>query len=398
MAHGPLSGIRVLDLTRVVAGPFCTSLLGDLGAEVIKAEMPRRGDDARYGYPRVRDVPAVFLALNRNKKGITLNLGRPEGQSLVRRLLPHIDVLVENFAPGTMSRWGLGAEELLAEHPSLIYASLSGFGQTGPWARRSSYDIISQAASGFMSITGFPDGPPTRGGGSLGDYVGGLFAALGIVAAIHHRERTGIGQQVDVATMDSMLSLLDGWLTVFAGSGQRPPRLGNRHFATAPYDCFRARDGWVVIGVANNRLFRRLAEAMGQPELGRDPRFRGPAERLARSEELHALIARWVADRSVGEVLEALGPDRADVPCAPVLGVEELVAHPQVLAREMIVRLPHPELGDVAVPGIPIKLSASPGAIERLGPELGEHNDEIYRGLLGLGDEEIERLRAAEAI
>jgi len=393
-----LAGVRVLDLTRFLAGPFCTSILADLGADVVKVESPRGGDEGRYGYPTVNDVPVFFLALNRNKRGITLDLRHAEGRALLRRLLPHFDVLIENFAGGTLAGWGFDPVALCRDQPALIVGSLSGFGQTGPWSRRPSYDIITQAAGGFMSLTGFPDDPPTRGGGSLGDYVQGLFGAIGILAAVVARHATGRGQVVDVSGQDGMFMLLDNWPTVFAATGRQPSRIGNRHLATAPYDCYRARDGWVVIAVASNKLFRALAAAIGRPELGEDPRFRGSRGRLERSEEVNAVVAEWVAGRSVEEVLSTLGPEGARIPCSPVYTPEQLLAHPQLLAREMIRRLPHPAIGDVVVPGVAVKLSATPGDVRRLGPELGEHNHEIYGDLLGLAAEEIGRLRAAGVI
>jgi CoA:oxalate CoA-transferase len=393
-----LAGVRVLDLTRFLAGPFCTAILADLGAEVIKAETPRGGDEGRYGYPTADGVPVAFLALNRNKKGITLDLRHAEGRALLRRFLPHVDVLAENFAGGTLAGWGLAPEALVREHPRLIVASMSGFGQTGPWAPRPSYDIVAQAAGGLMSLTGFPEAPPTRGGGSLGDYIQGLFGAIGVLAALNARSRTGRGQAVDVSSQDAVFSILDNWPAIHAATGRLPARVGNRHLATAPYDCFQARDGWVVIAIATNRLFRRLAEAIGRPELGTDPRFRGATGRNERSAEINEIVGAWVATRTVAEVTEALGPAAANVPCSPVHTVAELLQHPQLLARDMIVRLPHAKLGEVAVPGVPVKLSDTPGGVARLGPELGEHNAEIYEGLLGLGPEELQRLRAAEVI
>ena len=393
-----LAGVRVLDLTRFLAGPFCTAILADLGAEVIKVEAPRGGDEGRYGYPTADGVPVAFLALNRNKKGITLDVRQEEGRGLLRRLLAHVDVLAENFAGGTLASWGLAPDDLCREHPRLIVASLSGFGQTGPWSSRPSYDIVAQAAGGFMSITGFPESPPTRGGGSLGDFVAGLYGAVGILAALAARSRTGTGQPVDVSSQDAMFSLLDSWPTIHAATGRLPARVGNRHLATAPYDAYRARDGWVVIAVATNRIFRRLAAAIGRPELGDDPRFRGAAARLEHGAEVNDLVGAWVAEHSVAEVMQVLGPEQANVPCAPVYGVDELVAHPQLLARDMVVRLPHPKLGEVVVPGVVAKLSHTPGAVHRLGPELGEHNKEVYEGLLGLERPQVDRLRIAGVI
>jgi crotonobetainyl-CoA:carnitine CoA-transferase CaiB-like acyl-CoA transferase len=343
-------------------------------------------------------VPVGFLALNRNKKGITLDVRHDEGRALLRRLIPHFDVLAENYAGGTLARWGLAPADLVAAHPRLVVASLSGFGQTGPWAERPSYDIVAQAAGGLMSLTGFPDGPPTRGGGSLGDFIAGLFGAIGVLAALQARTRTGRGQAVDVSSQDAVFSILDGWPAIHAATGLLPERVGNRHLATAPYDCHRARDGWVVIAVATNRIFRRLAEAIGRPELGEHPDFRGARGRIARSAEVNGIVGAWVAERTVAEVLDALGPEGANVPCSPVYGVDELLRHPQLLAREMIQRLPHPKLGEVVAPGVAVKLSDTPGAVRRLGPELGEHNDEVYGGLLGLDTAEIARLRSAEVI
>lgn len=393
-----LAGVRVLDLTRFLAGPFCTAILADLGAEVIKVEAPRGGDEGRYGYPAADGVPVAFLSLNRNKKGITLDIRHAEGRALLRRFLPHVDVLAENFAGGTLARWGLAPADLVREHPRLIVASISGFGQTGPWAPRGSYDIVSQAAGGLMSMTGFPDTPPTRGGGSLGDYLQGLFGAIGVLAALNARSRTGRGQAVDVSGQDAVFSILDNWPAIHAATGKLPARVGNRHLATAPYDSFQARDGWVVIAVASNRIFRRLAEAIGRPELANDPRFRGSTGRLERSAEINDVVGAWVAARTVAEVTELLGPSGASIPCSPVYGVSDLLQHPQLLARDMIVRLPHAKLGQVAVPGVAVKLSDTPGRIDRLGPELGEHNAEVYGSLIGLGADELARLRAAEVI
>ena len=393
-----LAGVRVLDLTRFLAGPFCTAILADHGAEVVKVETPRLGDEGRAGYAAPKGIPIAFLALNRNKKGITLDVRTDEGRALFRRLLAHFDVLVENFAGGTLADWGLAPESLVREHSRLIVASLSGFGQTGPWARRPSYDIVAQASGGLMALTGFPDAPPTRGGGSLGDYIAGLTGAFGIVAAIAARARTGRGQAIDVSSQDAIFAMADHWPTVHAATGQLPARIGNRHHATAPYDCHRARDGWVVVAIANNKLFRRLMEAIGKPELGTDPRFRGGAARRERNVEINGIVGAWVAEHTVAEVLDVFSPERANVPCAPVYGIDQLLTHPQLLARDMIVRLPHETVGEVTAPGVPVKLSDTPGAVRHLGPTLGQHNDEIYRGLLGLSAEEMERLGAAAVI
>lgn len=393
-----LAHVRVLDLTRFLAGPFCTTMLADMGADVVKVEAPKGGDEGRYGYPPVHGVPVFFQALNRNKRGITLDIRKDEGRAILRRLLPHFDVLVENFAGGTLARWGLAPENLCREHPRLVVASLSGFGQTGPWRNRPSYDIITQAASGFMSLTGFPGQPPTRGGGSLGDYVQGLFGAIAVLGALVARDRTGRGQALDVSSQDAMFSLLDQWPSIFAASGRLPRQVGNRHLAAVPYDAYRARDGWLVIAVASNKLFRQLCQAMGRPELGDDPRFRGVGARLEHGDEINAIVAAWVGERTVDEVLSILGPDGAGVPCSPVYAVDQLLEHPQLLARGMIQRLPHPTLGTLVAPGVVVKMSDTPGAVNTPGPELGQHTDEVLTGLLGLPAAELARLRAEQVI
>jgi crotonobetainyl-CoA:carnitine CoA-transferase CaiB-like acyl-CoA transferase len=389
-----LDDVRIVDLTRVIAGPFSTMLLADMGAEVIKIELPGRGDDGRYGYPTVEGVPVAFLALNRNKKGITLDIRKPRGAEIFRQLVAGADVVVENFSAGTMQKWGLGYETLASTNERLIYAALSGFGQTGPYANRTSYDIIAQAMGGLMSLTGSADGPPMRGGGSLGDFIGGVFASVGILSALHYRERSGRGQMVDVSNMDAVFSILDNWPTVYAMTGKLPPRLGNRHPSTAPYDCFKAADGHVVIGVGNSRLFRELVAAMGMPELGRDPRYKAPNARLERHDEVNRLVADWARDKTVAEIVSLLGPEGANVPCAPVMSIDRLVDDPHLRAREMIVELQHETLGKVPVPGIPFKLSESPGEVEHLGPSLGQHNEEVYGGLLGLSSGELRQLEA----
>jgi len=388
-----LDDVRIVDLTRVIAGPFATTLLGDMGANIIKIELPGRGDDGRYGYPSVDGIPVAFLALNRNKKGITLDIRKPQGAELLRRLVREADVVVENFSAGTMDKWGVGYAALSQLNPRLVYAALSGFGQTGPYAQRTSYDIIAQAMGGLMEMTGFADGPPTRGGGALGDFIGGVFTAVGILCALHYRDRAGHGQMVDISNMDAVFSMLDNWPTICGVTGRLPERTGNRHPFTAPYDCFHAQDGYVVIGVGNSQLFRTLVTAMGMPELGRDPRFKSPAARLERHDDVNRLVGDWVKERTVAEVMAVLGPTGANVPCAPVMTVDRLLADPHLRAREMVVELTHERLGRIPMPGVPFKLSTSPGAVEHLGPELGEHNDEIYGGLLGLSAQEIRQLQ-----
>ncbi len=390
---GPLSGIRILDFTRVVAGPYATMLLGDLGAEVIKVELPGRGDDGRYGYPSLHGVPLAHLALNRNKKCITLDLRTSQGQELARRLAAKVDAVVENFTPGTMSRWGLGYDSLRQENPKLVYAALSGFGQTGPYAQRPSYDIIAQAMGGLMSLTGFAAAPPTRGGGALADFIGGLFAAFGVVCALFSARLTGEGQFVDVSNMEAILSMTDNWVTITGMTGQEPKRMGNRHPFTAPYDCFRAKDGWVVIAVGNSALFRALMTAIGRPELGRDPRFKTPQARLERHDEVHQVVADWVASHTVQEVLATLGPEGANLPCAPVLTMSDLLRDPHLRERGGIQWIQHQTLGEVPVAATPMQFSRTPAAIRWLGPHLGAHNREVYESWLGLSAKDLQELQ-----
>jgi crotonobetainyl-CoA:carnitine CoA-transferase CaiB-like acyl-CoA transferase len=368
-------------------------LLADLGAEVIKVELPGRGDDGRYGYPSVDGVPLAHLALNRNKKCITLDLRTPQGQEIARRLAAQADALVENFTPGTMAKWGMGYESLRQLNPRLVYAALSGFGQTGPYAHRPSYDIIAQAMGGLMSITGFPEMPPTRGGGALADFIGGVFTAFGLVCALFHARLTGEGQFVDVSNMEAILSMTDNWITITGMTGQEPTRMGNRHPFTAPYDCFRAKDGWVVIAVGNSALFRSLMTALGKPELGRDPRFKSPQARLENHEAVHRVVADWVEQRTVAEVLQVLGPDGANLPCAPVLSMAELLRDPHLRQRGGIQWVAHRQLGEVPVVRTPIEFSATPAQIQWLGPELGAHNEEVYGKMLNLGAQDLEELK-----
>lgn len=389
-----LEGIRVVDLTRVIAGPFATAMLGDLGADILKIELPGRGDDGRYGYPLVEGVPVAFKALNRNKRGITLDVRKPRGAELLRRLARDADIVVENFSAGTMDKWGLGYSSLSEINPQLIYAALSGFGQTGPYKDRTSYDIIAQAIGGLMAITGSKDGPPIRGGGSLGDFIGGVFLTVGILAALHHRERSGEGQLVDISNMDAVASVTDNLATVLAMTGSIPARNGNRHPYTAPYDCYQAKDGYLVIGVGNSQLFRSLMTAMGREELGRDPRYKSPAARLERHDEVNELVADWVRARTVAEVMQALGPEGANVPCAPVMSVGGLLTDPQMQARHMVVELADTKLGKVPVMGSPFKLSKAEPEIRFLGPDLGQHNKEVYCGELGLTEAELVELTA----
>jgi crotonobetainyl-CoA:carnitine CoA-transferase CaiB-like acyl-CoA transferase len=392
-----LEGLRILDLTRVVAGPFATAILADLGADVVKVERPRTGDDYRHGPSKPGETSLSFQNTNRGKRSITLDLHSAEGRDLFLRLVERADAVVENFRAGWLASQGLGPEVIQARNPRCVVASLSGFGQTGPDAGRASYDIVAQAAGGLMAMTGFPDAPPVRGGGALADFVGGLYLGLGLVAALLERERGGRTRVLDLSNQDAVFAITDSAATIFAGIGAPSERLGNQHPFTAPYDAFATQDGHVVVATASNKLFRKLCAAIGRPELARDPRFENHRVRAANRAELNALVATWAASRSSEAVLAALGPGGADLPCARVAAPEELLSDPQLLARGMIERHPHPSIGEIVFHGNPLRLSGAEPRRLALAPRLGEHNAEVY-GELGLGAEDLARLAAAGII
>src|SRR5512134_804974 len=396
MAGRVLAGIRVLDLTRVVAGPFATAILADLGAEVVKVKRPRTGDDYRYGPSPKGQTSLSFENTNRGKRSITLDVRRPEGRELLLRLAERADALTENFRAGWLAAQGLGPEPLQARNPRLVVASLSGFGATGPRAGEPSYDIVAQAAGGLLAMTGFEDGPPVRAGGALADFVGGLYLALGIAAALLERERSGRARVLDLSNQDAIFAVTDSAATLFAGIGARSPRLGNQHPFTAPYDAFAARDGHVVIATASNKLFRQLCAAIGRPELAGDERFRSHRGRAAHRREVNDAIGAWVRERSCDEVLARLGPGGARLPCARVEGPEQLISDAQLAARGMLERHPHPGLGEILLHGNPLRFEGAEPRERPLAPALGADNADLY-GELGIGEAELARL-AAEGV
>jgi CoA:oxalate CoA-transferase len=385
-----LEGVRVLDLTRVVAGPFATAILADLGAEIVKIERPRTGDDYRYGPSPKGETSLSFQNTNRGKRSITLDVRQAEGRDLLLRLCEDADALAENFRAGTMDGWGLGPDVLQERNPRLVVASLSGYGRTGPRAGGASYDIVAQASGGFLAITGFED-TPVRGGGALADFVGGLYLALGIVAGICERDRAGTARALDLSNQDCMFAVTDSAASIFHGIGQHYERVGNQHPFTAPYDCYPTRDGYMVVGVASNKLFRALMGAIGRQELAADERYKSHRSRAARRAEINAVVAGWMAERSCDEVDRVLGPEGADVPCTRVISPEEAIDDPQLLAREMVERHPHPSLGEVLFHGSPLRFEGAEARELALAPDLGEANEEVYGGL-GLSDAELEAL------
>jgi succinyl-CoA:(S)-malate CoA-transferase subunit B len=393
-----LDGLRVLDLATFVAAPFCCTLLGEFGAEVIKVEQPERGDDLRrLGTPARPGLSYWWLVESRNKKSITCNLRDPDGQALVKRLAAESDVLAENFRPGTMERWGLGWDELRAENPGLVMVRISAFGQTGPYRERPGFGRIAAAMGGLSYLSGYPDRPPvTPGTPTIPDYLAGALGAFGALVALEHRHRSGEGQVVDVGLYEPMLRMLDELIPVHAATGYVRERIGSGTEYVVPHNHYRARDGrWVAIACTNDRMFGRLAAAMGCPGLATE--FPTMDARLERRADLDAIVQTWVGAADAHEVLARL--DAAEVPCGPVASARDLFADPQVKARENIVTLPNPLGGALAMVGIVPRLTASPGRVESVGPvAVGAHNEEIYCGRLGLTRGDLRALAARGVI
>ena len=388
---GPLKGIRVLDLTRILAGPYASMILRDLGAEVIKIEQPVVGDEARGIGPFKNDFSLYFMSINRGKKSLTLNLKSHSGKEIFVDLVKQSDVLVENFRPGAMKRLGLNYETLKKHRPSLLYAACSGFGQTGPYAGRGAYDMIIQGMGGIISITGEPDRPPVRVGTSISDLTAALFTAIGILSALRHRDQTGEGQLIDVGMLDCQVAILENALVRYLSTGEVPQPLGRRHPTITPFEAFESADGYVVIAMGNNVLWKKFCDHVNQPELVDDERFCTNALRTEHHDELFPILAEIMRQRSTEQWVTAL--EEIGVPCGPVNTVDKVATDPQVLAREMIVEVEHEVTGTVGIPGIPIKLSETPGRVDAPAPNLGEHTEEILTGLLGLGSDEVDRLK-----
>jgi len=387
----PLEGISVLDLTRVLAGPFCTMLLCDMGATVVKVERPDGGDDSRSFSPFVGDDSAYFMSINRGKKSITLNLKTVEGKKLLERLIERFDVLVENFRPGVFERLGFPVQRLREINPRLIYTCSSGFGHSGPMSHRTAYDLIIQGLSGMMSITGPDENSPTKVGSSIADIFCGTFACIGILAALHSRNLTGKGQKVDVAMLDSMVSVLENAIARYAATGESPVPIGNRHPSIAPFASFKTLDGIINIAVGNDVLWKKFCKAIGRPEMCDDPKFVNNPARVRNLEELMEILGRELEKRSSDEWLDVFG--KLDIPSGKINNIADIFEDEQIRAREMIVEVPH-RCGNVKMPGVPIKFSDTPASIAGPAPLLGEHNREVYAGMLGLSDLEMEELKA----
>jgi CoA:oxalate CoA-transferase len=390
-ARGPLAGYRILDLSHILAGPYCTMILADLGAEVIKVERPGTGDPARGYGPFLKGESAYFMSLNRGKKSITLDLKSSKGRDVLWRLVERCDVLVENFRPGTLERLGFGYERIREVNPRMVVASVTGFGQSGPWMDKPALDVIVQALSGSMSITGDPEGPPMRTGFSIGDIVPGIFSALAILAALIHRERTGEGQRIDIAMFDCLLALLENAIVRYTSTGQVPPRYGSRHPSIAPFDVFRAKDGYVAIGVVSESLWRRFCRVLGREDLIQDERFGDNDSRNRNYGELKEIIEAWTRELPREEVVRRMLSE--GVPSGPVNTVDIAVESEQTRARQMVLEVGNPSDGSVRIANSPLRLERTPGWIRGRPPRLGEHTEEVLRDLLAMSEQEIQDLR-----
>jgi len=392
---GALSDIKVLDLTRVLAGPYATMLLADLGAEIIKIEQPEKGDDSRAYGPYKNGESAYFMSLNRNKESLTLNLKTPEGKEILKSLVKQVDVLVENFRPGTMEKLGLGYEVLKEINPRLIYASSTGYGQTGPYSQRPAYDAVVQAMGGIMSITGQEGGVPTRVGTSVGDITAGLFCAVGILAALHERESSGSGQMVDVAMLDCQVAILENAISRYEFTGEIPHPIGNRHPSIVPFETFDTRTSPIMVAAGNDRLWTTLCDLMGL-DIAADPRFETNPKRNENYTELRPLLAERFLTKSAEEWQVMF--DEAGIPSGPINTVDKVVTNEQVVAREMVVEVKHPRAGATRIPGIPIKLSRTPGEIRVPAPVLGADTEDLLHEYLGLTPDQVAELREKKVI
>ncbi len=391
----PLDDLTVVDLSRALAGPYCTMMLADLGARVVKVEAVEGGDDTRgWGPPFLHGESAYFMSINRNKQSVTLNLKHPRGRDLLLRLLGRADVLVENFRPGTMDRLGLAYSAVHGTAPRLVYCSISGFGQTGPYRGRPAYDLIVQGMGGVMGITGEPDGAPMRVGVAVADICAGMFAAYAILAALRVRDRTGRGQWIDAALLDGQVAWMTYMAANYFATGENPPRVGSAHTNLVPYQPFPTRDGFVNVAVGSEGLWQKFCEALEVP-FAADPRFATNAARVAHRRELLDLLDPVFKRRTTAEWVACLLG--AGVPAGPIYRMNEVMTDPQVLHREMVVDLEHPRAGRIKVNGVPVKLSETPGAVRMPPPVLGEHTDEVLRGL-GVSADELAALRAEGVI
>jgi crotonobetainyl-CoA:carnitine CoA-transferase CaiB-like acyl-CoA transferase len=388
--------VRVLDLTRVLAGPFCSMILGDMGAEVIKVEEPGKGDDTRSWPPFLGGEATYFLSVNRNKQSLTLNLKAPEGRAILQKLARKSDVVLENFRAGTMERLGLGYKTLAKLNPRLVYCAISGFGESGPEAARAGYDLVVQAESGIMDITGFEDGPPVKVGTSIADLVAGMSAAHGVTLALLARHRTKRGQKVEISMQDAMAALLTYQAGIYFGTGSKPGRRGNKHPSIVPYEVFRAADAYLTLGVANNSLWERCCAALEHPELTKDPRYATEAARVQNRDVLVPRLNEILGTRPADDWLKRF--EEVGVPAGRIRTVAEVCESAHLKARGMIVTLPHPKAGALRVLGVPVRLHATPGKAATAPPLLGQHTERVLGKVLGVKRAEVARLRKAGVV
>jgi crotonobetainyl-CoA:carnitine CoA-transferase CaiB-like acyl-CoA transferase len=392
----PLEDIFVLDLSRILSGPFCTMMLGDMGATVVKVEPPPRGDDTRlWGPPFINGISTYFLSINRNKRSIGLNLKSPQGQEVLWKLVDRADVLVENFRPGVLDKLGFGFAAVSTRNPRLIYASISGYGQTGPYRNRPGYDVVAQGESGIVDLTGEPDRQPVKVGASIADIVAGLYAYQGILLAMLARHRTGKGQHVDIALLDGMISTLTYQAESYFATGKSPKRLGTRHPSIVPYETFETRDGFVNIGAANEKQWQNLCRALDVADLAFDPRFNTMAGRISNYGELRAILDGRLRTLTRAEAFELLA--KYELPVGPINTVAEVLEDPHIHAREMVKELTHPEYGPLRYVGIPVKLSDTPGELQGPPPRFGEHNRNVLAEL-GYDEHGINQLAMSNVI
>lgn len=389
---GALQGVMVLDLTRVLAGPYSAQILADMGAEVIKVEQPLKGDDARGMGPFQNDESIYYITNNRNKKGITLNLKSPKGKQIFLDLVKKADVIMENYRPGTMEKLGLGYDVLKEVNPRIIYGCISGFGHYGRYTQRPGYDIIAQAMGGLMSTTGWPETGPTRTGTPLGDVLAGLWSTIGILGALQARNVTGKGQKVDIALVDSAVATMGNISMIYLSEGRIPGIIGNRYESCYPYDSFTCSDGHCVIGVANNKLWKIFCKVIGKDELADLEKFRNVPDRVERHAELKVIVEEWTRSHTVKDVVDSLLG--AGVPAAPIYNVAQVAADPHIAEdRKMFIEQNHPKAGKVKLTGSPLKLSETPVNLDTPAPTLGQHNEEVYKKVLGLDGQQLAALK-----
>lgn len=385
---GPLKGLKILDLSRVLAGPYATMMMADFGANVYKIEPPKVGDDSRAFGPFVGKESAYYMSLNRNKRSMVLDFKKQSNIEVFKEMVKNADIVVENYKPGTMEKFGIGYDVLKEINPKIIYAACSGFGHTGPYSQKPAYDIIVQAMGGIMSITGQEGGEPTRVGASVGDIIAGIFTSYAIMLAVYHREKTGEGQKVDVGMLDCQVAILENALARYVTSGEVPKPIGNRHPSITPFASFTAKDGHIIVGAGNDRLWEKLCTTIDRMDLFKHPKFDTNANRTQNVKELAVELNKTLKEKTINEWMKLL--EDAGVPCAPINTIDKIVNDPQIKAREMIVEVEHPVAGKLKLPNVPFKMSKTPGSVNTPAPLLGQHTNELLKEMFGWDEATVE--------